>query len=415
MKTTKFAYTNMRTLTVTILTFLMLTIFIDPTRAQQPEIDKDRLNRDIRIMERAITELFRLENQKHFSVNLPGFSIDGGLGAGNVKGDYIHGYGVIFSIPDVTSRRQGFFFLDSNVEREGQSLKFSTGIHDEDKTVNEEGVIARITEFLMNYAPSIGQLDSQSRVTVIYGSELYDRNQVRIRSGRVDINGRESGRFLIQGRDDQESPDSDEIPVIAMSVTVENLEAFRSGRINADAFLSEIETEILRRDELQRTDLNIFANILETGLRDTQHELFKLNTKPVYLLLDSFGVIFHVDLSRSPAFYIGNVIDNISIRPFEFDLSDSMNSIRFNENQFHINLDSLRLQFSPEHFSEEDRENLQNQLDAAREKVEEARNQLNERLPQIMEQSTEAMSRAMNQQREYRMEIERQRELSQDL
>jgi hypothetical protein len=379
--------------------FLLIPVF-DHIKAQ--EIDTERMNRDIRIMEQSLSELFRVENQQHFSINIPGFSLGGGTASDNIKGNYIHGYGIIFSIPDIMSKRYGFINWTNTDEPENNSLVFSNKVNGSDDRISEESVKDRITEFLTHYAPTIGQLSNENRITVVYGSEFYNESQIRFRTGRIEVNHLEDRRGEPM------------IPVIAMSVSKSDLDALRSGSIQSSEFESRITTEIISQDDQSRTDLNIFANILETELSQTQNELFKLNRKPAYLHLDDFGVIYRIDFSRYPAFYIGNVLDNISIRPFEIDLSDSMNFFRFNQNEFHIDLDSLGFQFNSDLFSEENREKLRLELDATKEKFEETRNRLHEQMPEILEKQDRALERALDQQRNYRLEIERQRELSQD-
>jgi hypothetical protein len=365
-------------------------------------------------MERALEELFRIENQQRFSVNLPGFTIGGGTGIENIKGHYFKGYGVIFSIPDVTNTTYGFINWSDSDDQDHPEMVFSNEINDTGISINEESILSRITEFLVNYAPSIRLLDHRDRVTVVYGSEIFNKNRFRFSSKRIDINSRENSRVSIYGTRERDQPDKPEIPVISMSITKDDLDAYRSGNLTSSEFRLRITSDVVQPDDQNRSDLNIFANILETELRETQNELFRLNSKPAYLFLQNFGVIYHIDLSRSPAFYIGNVIDNISVRPYELDFTDSVNFFRFNENDFQIDMDSLRFRFRSDFFSEEESKKLRDELELVREKVEEARTRVNEQFPQIMEQQKDVIDRAMDQQREYRQELERQRELFQD-
>jgi len=399
----------MKQFAIILLALLLVIPVFDQIRAQ--EIDTERMNRDIRIMEQSLGELFRVDNQQHFSINIPGFSIGGGTAASDhIKGDYIDGYGIIFSIPDVIKSRYRFINWTVTDVPANSALAFANKLDGSDSKISDESVKARITEFLTNYAPSVGQLSRDHRITVVYGSELYNDSQIRFRTGRIEVNHLQSRRSQAHTEDDPDSV----IPVIAMSVSKSDLDALRSGNIESSEFESRIVTETISPEDHSRTDLTIFGNILETELRQAQNELFRLNRKPAYLYLGDFGVIYRIDFSRSPAFYIGNVIDNISIRPFDIDLSDSMNFFSLDQNEFHIDLDSLSFQFNSDLFSEEERENLRNELETAREKIEEARSRLQEQMPEIMEKRNSAMERALDQQRNYRLEIERQRELSQD-
>jgi hypothetical protein len=378
---------------------LLLLIISTGIYAQQNEIDQERLNRDIRIMESALEELFRLESSKGVNFSLPGFTMRSRAGAGQVNGRYLPGYGILFMVPDASKRAIGIFSgsavnnLHLRNESDNLAIAFSTDAIDTEQNegedrITEEEIKARITEFFVNYAPSIRQLNDNDKVMVLYGTVSTRSGFLALQPEKFVTGERHSAQVFFN-RDDEQGPvNNTDLPVISMVVSASDMAALRSGRISESSFIDRINTVTTKRNADNRhRDLEVFATILETGLKDTGDDLFRLNRKPTYVYLENFGVIYQMELFRPAGLFPGDWNRNFNFQFPEHFFTDTLDAIQFNFNQedFRFDMDSLRVNIGSDLFTEEDREKLRKGLEEARKRVEEARLKLEERLPELRE------------------------------
>ena len=268
----------------------LLIILLTSSVALAQSFDANRMNRDIKIMENILGEMFKTYsgNTSSERVFISGFSD----GSRNVRGTYLPGYGIIFNVQTGSS-----FVISQSSDSEGSSNSFyysySTGeSSDDDVIVDEESVKDRITEFLKDYASTIGQLKPTENVMVIYGS-----------------NSRNSFPALVytsSGAKRTDTKEREKLPVISGSVTKKDLDDYRSGKINESAFASKVKTASTKDKEY--LDLKVMGNIFETALREQGEESFRLSGNVNYLMLDNFGAIFNLDASyRTNNRLFGNV------------------------------------------------------------------------------------------------------------
>jgi hypothetical protein len=244
------------------------------------------MNRDIKIMENILVEMFKTysgdtSTQRVFFSEFSG-------GSKNVRGTYLPEYGIIFNVQNtnrsvyVSSSQGGIststFYYNSDISS------------DEDAAVDEAGVKQRITEFLKDYASTIGQLKPNENVMVIYGSKSSNSfPALVITNGKVD-----------------KSEKREPLPVISGSVVKKDLDDYRSGKLNDSGFESKVKTASTKDKEYM--DLKVMSNIFETALRDQNDEAFRLSGNVNYLMLDNFGAIFNLDASyRTNNHLFGNV------------------------------------------------------------------------------------------------------------
>ncbi len=402
-----------------LITSLLFLIFSTAIYAQQNEIDQERLNRDIRIMESALEELFREDNGNGVKFSMPGFTFGSRTGAGHISGRYLPGYGIIFTVPVASGRAIGIFSgssandLHPGNESGDLAFAFSADTNEGEAKITEEDIKARITDFFVSYAPSIRQLDDNDKVMVLYGTKPTVRGFVSLQPAKITLGDRPSGQVILNRNNEQDSVNHSGPPVISMAVSVNDLQALRSGRISESSFIDRIETVTTKRNADNRyRDLDVFSNILESGMKDTGDELFRMHRKPTYVYLENFGVIYQMELSR-PAFqFLGDWNRNVNFQFPETDFTDAMESLQFNFNRddFRFDLDSIRVNIGSDFFTEEDREKLREELEEARKKVEEARKELKERLPELREKQEEARKKIEEQQIKLREQFEKQRE-----
>ncbi len=275
---------------------LMLTTL---TSAQ--DFDANRMNRDIKIMENILGELFKTQivsdagNAKIRSNNYVFF---GGSSA-NIKGTYIPDFGVIFMIPSSTGR-------SIVVSREGSGsanvvFQYSSDNDQSDKAVDEESVVKRITEFMQDYASTMGQLSPDENVLVIYGSTNSSNSRY--------------ATFSLKAINDDEKEPAKTLPVISVSAKKSDLDAYRSGRLNADAFQNRLS--VSKSEDSEKLDMKVLGNIFRTALEDGDGKQFHLisSNSLSYLYLDNFGALYSMNIHRGHnlgSFRFGSISGNLS-------------------------------------------------------------------------------------------------------
>ncbi|MBO6584813.1 MAG: OmpH family outer membrane protein [Gracilimonas sp.] len=244
------------------------------------DFDTNRMNRDIKIMENILGEMFKTQftsNEGTVQVRSQGYTIFGSGSSGNVKGTYIPGYGVIFMIPATSNR----YIISSGSSGSNRQVVFQYSSDDSDRTIDKESVTTRIGEFLQDYASTIGQLKNNESILVIYGS--------------ANATGNRTAVYSIRG-DEEDRPSS--LPVISVSAKKSDLDAFRSGRINSEALQSRLS--VSTSEDKERLDLKVLGNIFGTALGEgdgNEYHLISSNSLS-YMYLDNFGALYSLDLHR---------------------------------------------------------------------------------------------------------------------
>lgn len=275
----------MKRLIQTTLLIGILSFGLAPVTFAQ-DIDANRMNRDIRIMENILGELFKM--QTNTTQTSGAYTITAyGRGTSGARGTYLPGFGVIFSVNNnsvmfpgrvtVADDGPGFVFYYGDEDGETEELK-----------VDEESVKERITEFLQNYASTIGQLNDDDRVMIIFGSS----KQITLR--------------VFRAREERvaSTSNADALPVISGSVKVGDIKAYRARRIDEGEFVSRIDFATSQNETY--TDLEILSDIFETALSDNAERSFRVIGGVDYLMLDNFGALYSFDVRFSGRSVLSN-------------------------------------------------------------------------------------------------------------
>lgn len=257
------------------ITPLLVILLLAPALMAQNSIDMNRMQRDIKIMESILQELFKTQWEEQGSkVNV--------VASGNffsrgkdIRGTYLPDYGVIFTIPGENPR-----FVAYSSKENGGSYSYSFRYSDSEATdseVNQENVTQRIKEFLKDYGSTIGQLSGDDRIMIIYNSP--DRNP---------------GFGFFVGND-AERVKSD-LPTISVVASKNDLQAFRSGNIDEAEINSRITTSTANEDDKGRLDLKVMGNIFETALKEQEEKAFRIRGSVNHLYLNNFGALFFFDV-----------------------------------------------------------------------------------------------------------------------
>jgi len=270
----------------------------------------DQLERDIRIAERILEEIFTPEPATgERQIVLPTTR--------RVESEYIPGVGVHFKVAQSGARTISIVAGARGAES-NQTVRTETN----------ESVENRMMEYFTQYA---GQLRG-----------LPDNEQVRITFG-----ARTSGpRMIFYSHSGERQAEQ---PRLTMWVDKADIDRFSRGTISEDQFKSKLSKhEIFDSQEMR--DLNIFASILETAINRTESKYLKVNRKPAYEYLPGLGAHFHVNISGRAGFLNFPGLDSLAFRidnldlgnvDVQIDLGDINHRLRAPHIEF--NRDSLRI------------------------------------------------------------------------
>ena len=240
----------------------------------QSEIDMNRMDRDINIMENVLQEMFKTsweESAGDIRIRTNSFS----FGQNNsINGTYVPGYGVIFTIPNNQPR----FLMFRNSDNEDFSYQFEYGEDDNGKRISQESVTNKIVEFLRDYGSTMSQLPANEKIMVIYKSGDSEHEIIP----------------LPADRDEEESKKREAIPTISVVAAQNDLRAYRSGDLSDNQFRNSLEISTSDPREKGPKDLKIMANILETAFEESEKS-FRITGSVDYLKLDNFGALFSFD------------------------------------------------------------------------------------------------------------------------
>ncbi|MDZ7772627.1 MAG: hypothetical protein U5K31_07805 [Balneolaceae bacterium] len=261
-----------------LLAFLMSLMILPMQAHAQQDVDGNRLNRDINIMESILSEMFRMKstsNSEQARVVAAYTSRNSG-----VRGTYLPDYGLIFQIDRSSTQ---YLVINSEDETEG-SMVFQYGENDsgDPEAVTRESITERIMEFLKNYGSTIGQLESDEHVMVIYGGapgSTWSGFNLFTTSSGSRISSGNSG---------------DRLPVISVSARMSDLADHRRGSLNDQQFQNRVSISETEPNDAGSKDMRVMANIFETAFEDN-NEGFEVRGSVDYLLLDNFGALFFFD------------------------------------------------------------------------------------------------------------------------
>lgn len=324
---------------LSLTTILLLSVTLQSTIAQ-PDIDTNRMNRDINIMENVLEELFKTQFQGSGD-NLRVHAIGSNrFGQHDINGTYLPNYGIIFRIN--TGRRPFIIFQDDDNQF---SYQFQYGEGENGESVTRESVTDRIVEFLRDYASTIGQLSDDQKVMVMYETNQPNREFTVFRSD-----------------DSQQKPEQQTLPTISVVANVSDLKAYRSGDLNNDDFRSRLDINAVETSAQQEKDLRVMANILKTAFEDTKESRFRVRGTVDYLKLDNFGALFSLD-----AHYGGH-------SPFDFSgLHESLEVMKKNLDKARENLKNIDVDIEVrDTLHEQKRDELKANRAEEREKIQKA-------------------------------------------
>lgn len=256
-------------------TTIILIVFIgllSQTRLMAQNIDKEQMNRDIRISKTVLGELFTPNAEKNkegvFSFGEKDYKI---------YGTYLPDYGVMFVINDQSVR---FTNLSVSVSKDsGNFFKIKYNNKDEKPQITKKNIINQIKYFLRTYGPTIGQLAGNDRLTVIYQS-----------------NSDDGPMFKILKSDTVIKPEKKLPSKIIVSTDDADLQALTHGSINKNQFDERLRVSASKNSSSQHHDVDILATIFKTEFKKNNHK-FSISDSVQHLYVKGVGGLLFADAS----------------------------------------------------------------------------------------------------------------------
>lgn len=323
-----------------LILFIIALLFCSNTLYAQSE----QLDRDIRIAERIIQEIFTpaaASGERHYV--LPAVR--------RVESEYIPGIGVHFRVGQSGAWAMSLTSGNGNGETDQSS-----------NTGTNASVENRMLEYLMLYAGQLRGLPANEQVRITFGA----------RSAAPHI-------VFYSASGERRSQQ----PGISMWVSKADIDRFAEGNLSENQFKSRISKHEISESQEKR-DLNIFASVLEGALNSTDSEYLRVNRKPRYEYLPGLGVHFQVNVNSGMGISLANVrgfasqIDDLNLEnvDIKIDLGDIVAGVAPDFDVLAPPNDSLRiaLRKMSDSLRVQSRE-LRGQVEILRNQAEEARRQ----------------------------------------
>jgi len=301
-----------------LFTAFIITLIAMPVLAQRANFDSERMDRDLRIMERIYTDLQR-----------QAAGVMGASNARTVHGSYFSGYGIIFNVNETFS--SNFLFSSAYPARTtsvaGQSgtmtpsTVFGTttrsrveGVEMKEISTDSLSYIAYernkdvIRDFFANYIDAIGQLNDDDKVSVV----ISNRGNPIVYT-TVGSNSRLT---------------SSSFNPLRAEVQIKDVVAYRTGSINESTFIDRIVFSELNSQASNQKELQVMQGIFESALRDTKDSRVRLSRDVQGVALTNFGAMFNLDVTFAINQFFG--IDSNQINAIEV--------LKTGENSGHIEL-----------------------------------------------------------------------------
>lgn len=296
------------------ITFLIAVFLCLVSIAAAQADENQQRQRDIKIAEGILAEIFdSRENQ---------YGVLAGFQDRNVRGEYISGYGVHFT---VTSGSNFVHIRNFSSNEEQIRVEVQNGDSSDENSEDMDEIREKMNEYMTKYASLISGLSEDETVRVTYASS---RN--------------ESFQWVIIADDDRTVETE---PGLSVWAKVSDLNAFKNGRISEQELMNRINSHELDGEETYK-DFNVFASVLETALNSTGNKNLRVNRKPQMEYLPGLGVRYKVQVSARPSVILeelrfGDLDFQIKMDSLQMNLDKSLRLVEESLNPLIIKLDSM--------------------------------------------------------------------------
>lgn len=306
--------------------------------------------RDIKIAEGILAEIFGTAQSQNNAW------WDGSYGS-NVRGEYVKGYGIHFTITLTYSGRAFLRNLNSENETVHIEVQSNNDSASASNLDNTEAVEQKILEYMTKYASLISGLSDDETVRVTYAPN----------------NTNTMTWVFVQDGERSETSQSG----VSVWAKVSDLKQYRNGNISEQQLRNRINTHVLNGEETYR-DFNIFSSVLETALNDADTEHLRVSGKPQMEYLPGLGVRYRVQVSARPSVILNELqmFDGgfeIHMDSLRMNLDESLKMVEKSLAPLVIKLDSMR---EIDELSKEERQRFQQELQMQQEEIQAHQNAL---------------------------------------
>ena len=273
----------------------------------------DQLERDIRIAERIIEEIFSSNTGEGQLLRLR---------TGTVRGEYLAGIGVHFTI------NRGTFRFGTDEQHSGRSNQQQFALEDFEE---------RVMEYLTGYASQLRGLNENEQIQFTFGRNTGNTGFI-VMPGTEQIMRRAQGIYMAY-------------------VRVGDLKRFEDDTLTESDFREQVTVMDLTEAEPKR-DLDIFASVIETALNRETGSKLRIVRKPDFAYMPGFGAVFEMNVRSETGFSLNSVIARID----EMDLDDVRINIDLGDitdqldSDIRVNAPTVRVDL--ERFSDSIKQNL---------------------------------------------------------
>ena len=121
-------------------------------------------------------------------------------------------------------------------------------------------------------------------------------------TGRVSVYNLRGAVVDALGGNSDEEDQNKPLPAISVSAKKSDLDSYRAGRLNADAFQNRLS--VSTSQDKERLDLKVLGNIFGTALGEGDgNEFHLINSNSLsYMYLENFGALYSLNLHRGHGF-----------------------------------------------------------------------------------------------------------------
>lgn len=228
------------------------------------QINTEKMDKDLRVASKVLETLTHGEDSRWMM-----------FGGDNVEGNYIDGYGVIFSV----SGRSSFYFSSGTrgytYSRQGVGVVVAPKADDKDKAKDKQkgeeiDFEAIIIEFLADYSQLIGQLKPTDKIVV----------------------STRKSEYVFVMTDNNESINATGASGMSAELLKKDHNDYISGKISHDQLVAKIKVTKKDAESSRSKDLDMFGSMLSTIYNESYTDTYFMSWKPEYERIKGVGAIY---------------------------------------------------------------------------------------------------------------------------
>jgi hypothetical protein len=245
---------------------IVCTIWALPAKVKA-QINQEKMDKDLRVASQVLTTLTHGEDGRLMM-----------YGGDNVEGNYVEGYGVIFSVSGrssfyISSGTRGFTYR----AQRGAVVVSPKAPKDDDKQKEKEkqkdeeiDFKAIMVEFLADYSQLIGQLKPTDKIVV----------------------STKRSEYVFVMTDENESINTTGSRGMSAELLKKDQNDYISGKISHDQLVAKIKVTIKDEEGSRSKDLDMFGSMLSTIYNESYTDTYFMSWRPEYERIIGVGAIY---------------------------------------------------------------------------------------------------------------------------